>query len=153
MKRPPVQAVIRFPGSTEVRFLKRAPRRGQRIESASGDVWFVAEALRSGTETYTIECVGQRAFLRDLRERPSSDPRGDLLAAIRRPIRSLGEFEEARSWRARGGKVTRYIASFAAANGEVLNYVAAARTDEEAEREAREAAQRFGMTLLRVQRG
>ena len=153
MQRQPVQAVLRFPGSTEVRFLKRPPRRGRRIESASGDVWFIAEVLRSGTDTYTIECVGQRAFLRELREGSSSDPRGDLFAAARRPIRSLEDATAVGPGRPRRGKVTRYIASFAAANGEVLDYVAAARTDEDAEREAREAAQRFGMTLLRVQRG
>ena len=103
--------------------------------------------------TYTIECVGQRAFLRELREGSSSDPRGDLLAAARRPIRSLEDATAVGLGRPQRGKVTRYIASFAAANGEVLDYVAAARTDEDAEREAREAAQRFGMTLLGVQRG
>lgn len=156
-KRPPtVQAVLRFPGSTEVRFLKRPPRRGQRIESASGDVWFVAEVLRSGSETYTVECVGRHAFLRELRERSGGDLTGDLLAAVRGPIRSLeGATDESTvsPGRTRRGNVTRYVASFAAANGEVFDYMASGRTDEEAEREARAAAQRFGMTLLRVQRG
>jgi|SoiMethySBSTD1v2_1073268.scaffolds.fasta_scaffold137485_4 hypothetical protein len=155
-RRPPVQAVLRFPGLAEVRFLKRPPRRGQRIESATGDVWVVAEVLRSGTDTYTVECVGLRTFLRELRERPGSDRTGDLLATVRVPIRSLqGATREptAGPGRVRRGKVTRYIASFAAPNGQVLNYLATAGTDEEAEREAREAAQRFGMTLLTLQRG
>jgi hypothetical protein len=49
--------------------------------------------------------------------------------------------------------VTRYIASFSAANGDVLEYLTTARTDDEAEREARDAAERFGMTLLGLQRG
>jgi hypothetical protein len=156
VSRPPARAVLRFPGSAEVRFLKRPPRRGQRIESVSGDVWVVADVLRSGTDTYTVECVGLRTFLRELRERPSSDLTGDLLATVRGPIRSLRDVTEqpiAGPRRTRRGKVTRYIASFAAQNGEVLDYLATARTDEEAEREARDAAKRFGMTLLRVQRG
>lgn len=151
MRRPPIRAMLRFPGSTEVRFLKRPPRRGQRIESASGDVWFVADVMRSGTDTYTIECVGLGVFLRELREQPSSDPTRDVLALARRPIRSL-QYAEA-GGRPPRGKVRRYIAAFAAANGDVLDYVTSAKTDEEAEREAREAAQRLGMTLLRVQRG
>ena len=153
MKHPPVQAVLRFPGSTEVRFLKRPPRRGQRIESASGDVWFVTEVLRSGTDTYTVECVGRRAFLQEFRERSSSDLTRDLLAAVRGPIRSLKDVAEAGSPHSRRGKVKRYIASFTAANGDVFDYMTAARTDEEAERQARDAAQRFGMTLRTVQRG
>jgi hypothetical protein len=148
--------VLRFPGSTEVRFLKRPPRRGQRIESASGDVWVVAQVLRSGTDTYTVECVGLRTFLRELRERPSSDLTGDLLATVRGPIRSLKDGTQepkAGLRRTRRGRVTRYIASFSAANGDVLEYLTTARTDDEAEREARDAAERFGMTLLGLQRG
>jgi len=118
-------------------------------------VWFVAEVLRSGAETYTVECIGRRAFLGELRERSSSDLTGDLLAAVRGPIRALGVATEEpmAGVRTRRGRVTRYVASFAAANGEVLDYVAGARTDEEAEREARAAAQHFGLTLLRVERG
>ena len=80
--------VLYFPDSTEVRYLVQAPRRGQRVASRSGDVWFVSHVARSGTRMYTVTCVARRDFLRELRRRRSSDMASDLLALARRTIRA-----------------------------------------------------------------
>ncbi len=78
--------VLCFPDFAEVRFLEHPPRRGQRVESRFGGVWFVADVLRSGTRTYTVTCVSKRDFVRDLFDRRSSDIVSDVLALARKAI-------------------------------------------------------------------
>jgi hypothetical protein len=82
--------VLCFPDSAEVRFLERPPRRGQRVVSRSGNVWLVADVLRSGTRTYTVNCVSKRDFLRDLIDRRSAHKASELLALARRAIPAQG---------------------------------------------------------------
>ena len=80
--------VLCFPESTEVRYLEQAPRRGQRVVSRSGNLWFVSHVVRSGTRTYTVTCVARRDFLRELRRGRSGDVASDLLALARKAIRA-----------------------------------------------------------------
>ena len=83
-----VGLTIFFPDSTEVRWSKSPPRRGQRVKNQRGDVSFVTEVLPSGLNTYTVTCVGVQAFLEDLRSRSSRELVSDLLRAARGPFRS-----------------------------------------------------------------
>ena len=83
-----VGLTIFFPDSTEVRWSKSPPRRGQRVKNQRGDVLFVTEVLPSGLNTYTVTCVGAQTFLEDLRTRSSRELVSDLLWVARRAFRS-----------------------------------------------------------------
>jgi hypothetical protein len=84
-----VCAVFLFPHSAEIRRLKgHPPRRGQRIRSVRGDVWFVTEVLRSGRNTYTVTCAGSNEFAEDVLHRRSRALASDLLAVARKTIGS-----------------------------------------------------------------
>jgi hypothetical protein len=86
--------VVRFPDSTEVRWSKSPPRRGQRLKSQRGAVSFVTEVLTSGQSTYTVTCVGSLAFLEELRGRSSRQLVSDLFWAARRAVRSHADVPE-----------------------------------------------------------
>jgi hypothetical protein len=90
-----VTVVFRFPNSTEIRSVRAPPGRGQRVESQSGTVWFVAEVLTSGRKTYTVECVSREDFARELGGRRITRLVPDLLAATRKAIRSRHELRHA----------------------------------------------------------
>ena len=94
-----VGLVIFFPGSTEIRWSKSPPRRGQRVQDQRGDVSFVTEVVRTGLNTYTVTCVGSRAFLEDLRSRSSRELVSDLLWAARRTFRSREDVSHHATWR------------------------------------------------------
>ena len=82
------EVVIRFPDSTEIRYLEQLPRRGQRIQSAAGGAWVVADVLRSGLNTHTVVCIGSREYLDDIRRGSPTirELASDLLALARRSI-------------------------------------------------------------------
>jgi hypothetical protein len=86
--------VVRFPDSTEVRWSRSLPRRGQRVKNQRGDVSFVTEVLRSGQSTYTVTCVGPQAFLEELRGRSSRQLVSDLFWAARGAVRSRADVSQ-----------------------------------------------------------
>jgi hypothetical protein len=86
--------VVRFPDSTEVRWSKSPPRRGQRLRNQRGEVLFVDEVLPSGSSTYTVTCVGSQAFLEGLRGRSSRQLVSDLFWAARRAVRSHSDVSQ-----------------------------------------------------------
>jgi hypothetical protein len=86
---PEVCAVFLLPDSAEIRRLRGdAPRRGQRVRSMRGDVWFVTEVMRSGRNTYTVVCAGSDEFTDDVMHRRSRDLATDLLSVVRKTIGS-----------------------------------------------------------------
>jgi hypothetical protein len=98
-----VRLVILFPDSTEIRSLRRLPRRNQRMQSQSGDVWFVSEIVQSGLSTYTVTCVGEHGLLEDLPRRASRKLASDLLTAARRSIKpDANNARDSRERRRRG---------------------------------------------------
>lgn len=66
------RVLILFPDSSELRYMREPPRLGQRVRSVDGNVWTVAEVLKSGIDTYTVNCTprleGVRDFAADLLE-------------------------------------------------------------------------------------
>lgn len=83
-----MKVVIRFPRTTETWSLNEPPRRGQRVRSHSGDVYFVADVLESGINTYVVTCASRRDFLEDLRQQSRAAFTSELVAVTRRPILS-----------------------------------------------------------------
>jgi hypothetical protein len=141
--------VVRFPDSTEIRYLDEPPEPGSRIRSATGREWFVAETLPSGRNTYTVFCVGRQEFLE---EAGSSASRGrvladDLVALARRSARLETETDVPSG---SGRRDRRYVASVVDSDGRALEYIIAAASPSEAEREAREGAHEWDVTLVDV---
>jgi hypothetical protein len=104
MERPrtaEVCVVARLPDSIELGYCSRPPRRGQRVQSHSGKMWFVSDVLQSGLNTYTVVCSGPDVFLGILRG-PNSreDLAWELLSPARKPIRL--QAEKGRDKRRRG---------------------------------------------------
>jgi hypothetical protein len=83
-----VCAVFLLPDSAEIRRLKCPPRRGQRVRSMRGDLWFVTEVLQSGRNTYTVVCAASDVFAEDVLHRRSRDLASDLLWVVRKKIGS-----------------------------------------------------------------
>jgi hypothetical protein len=145
----PIRAVIRFPDSAEIRHLDGVPSPGTRLRSASGNEWLVAEALRSGRDTYTVFCVG--------REEPKE---ADIPSAQTR-LSVVGEVADELLQRARRTVREQYrpqpdmafVASFVSADGRVFQDFIRAKTLALAESEALERARGRNLTLSDVQRG
>ena len=55
-----------FPDSSELRSMREPPKLGRRVRSVKGDVWTVAEVLKSGIDTYTVTCAPPPGGVRDL---------------------------------------------------------------------------------------
>jgi hypothetical protein len=159
--KPRICLVVRFPDSTEIRYLERPPSPGTRMRSAAGKEWFVAEALQSGRDTYTVFCVGRREYLDDIdavsaRTRVLAD---DLLNVARRSAGRRSGAASAvdehvgtagSSSGRKGGRLTPYIASVIDSDGRLLEYVIQAPSREVAEAEAREGARQWETTLIAV---
>jgi len=63
---PQPRVLFLFPDSSEIRYMREPPTIGRRVRSAKGDVWTVAEVLKSGIQTYTVSCVAPPKGVRDL---------------------------------------------------------------------------------------
>jgi len=72
------QMLFLFPDSSELRYMREPPKLGGRVRSASGDVWTVADVLKSGIHIYTVTCVAPAQHLGGVR-----DLAADLLAFAR----------------------------------------------------------------------
>ena len=86
MARPQAGVVVRFPRTTELLYLRRPPRRGQRIADRAGAVFVVTEVVPSGRAVYTARCVGLGEFLAGVMSSPEGA--SDVLAMARKVIRS-----------------------------------------------------------------
>ena len=101
-----VHCVLLFPDSSESRWFKRPPRSGTRIRSRGGDlysgqVWVVDEVLQSGSDIYTVFCLGRDEY-RDKRRHGSEntmDLAGELLQIARTTSRVV--YEQRRRWKYR----------------------------------------------------
>ena len=162
---------MRFPDSAEIRQLDDVPPPGTRLRSASGHEWFVAEALQSGRDTYTVFCVGRREYLEDFgtgsvrarlvagdlledigkgsartRERATDlldDVADELLQRVRRSIRD-------QHWRR---TETTFVGSFVSADGRLFEDVIRAKSLVAAKSDALERARRWDMTLKDLRPG
>lgn len=90
--------VLRFPDSTETRWLDRLPTPGMRIYSHQGHFfwgqrWVVEEVLQSGVDTYTVFCVGRDEYVDHLRHRSlgERDLAAELLELARRSSEAVTE--------------------------------------------------------------
>lgn len=143
--KPPVRAVVRFPDSAEIRHFDELPLPGTRVRSASGREWFVAEALQSGRDTYTVFCVGRDELdgVETGSVHVATDAARDLLQRVRRSVRDQHRSE----------KETVFVASFVSAEGVVFEELVHATSLEQAEAEALEQARRWNVTMEDVQPG
>jgi hypothetical protein len=98
--------VLRFPDSTESRWLEKLPTPGTRIRSHGGpgywaQVWIVDEVLQSGRDTYTVFCVGRSEYLDNLRKGAGVQPDlgAELLELARRTVEIVTE--QRRRWKYR----------------------------------------------------
>lgn len=67
---PHARVLFLFPDSSEIRHMRKPPTIGLRVRSEKGDVWTVAEVLKSGIDTYTVTCVAPpKGLVADLLER------------------------------------------------------------------------------------
>jgi len=143
--KPPIRAVVRFPDSAEIRHFDELPLPGTRVRSASGREWFVAEALQSGRDTYTIFCVAQDE-LEDVgigSVRVAADVARELLQRVRRSVRDQHRSETE----------TAFVASFVSADGVLFEELIHATSLELAEAEALEQARRWNVAMEDVQPG
>ncbi len=67
-----------FPDAGELRYMQEPPKLGQRVRSVDGDVWTVAEVMKSGIDTYTVSCTPRLGSVQDLA--------ADLLEPARKSI-------------------------------------------------------------------
>ena len=96
-----VRVLFLFPDSSELRDVRKPPRRGHHVRSPEGAVWKVAEILKSGHETYTVTCVApsrmgkmpnlaadhmRNAVRRRTRDPDNQDLAADLLERARKSI-------------------------------------------------------------------
>jgi len=63
---PQPRVVFLFPDSSDIRYMREPPAIGRRVRSEKGDIWTVAEVLKSGIQTYTVTCVAPPKGVRDL---------------------------------------------------------------------------------------
>ena len=96
-----VFCVLRFPDSTESRWLEELPTRGTRVRSRRGSLWVVDEVLQSGRETYTVHCVARRAYVEHLRDRAADDRNlaAELLEAARHTSEGVTERRHRKRYR------------------------------------------------------
>jgi hypothetical protein len=80
--------ILRFPDSTETRWLSRLPTPGTRLYSHGGRLWVVEEVLQSGRDMYTVFLVGRSEYLRHLHNRSRGRP--DLAAELLELARHTG---------------------------------------------------------------
>lgn len=163
-----IRAVLLFPDSAEIRDLDDVPPPGTRLRSASGNEWFVVEALQSGRDTYTVFCLGRRSYLEefgtrsvrarllaeDLLEEAArgsahtregaahrvDDLADDLLQGVRRVIRD-------EAWRQRDGV---FVASFVNAEGRLFQDLIHAKGLVPAQSQALERARSLNLSLTEV---
>ncbi len=94
----PSTVLFIFPDSREIRHLPEPPRVGSRVRSRHRSVWYVAQLIDNGSDTYVAICVGlarvaaapQRPVghvsekaRRDEREPSEKDPAADLLQRVK----------------------------------------------------------------------
>jgi hypothetical protein len=140
--------VLRFPDSTEIRYLDEPPELGARVRSDTGRDWFVAEVLQSGRNTYTVLCMGRDEFLEEVGT-TSSKRRvlaEELVTMARRSVGGDRSGEDQQTDR----ELRRYLASVVDADGRALEYVIDAASAADAEREAQKGARESGATLKDV---
>ena len=97
--------VLRFPDSTETRWLHRLPESGTRMLSKSrdvyvGDVWVVDEVLQSGRDTYTVFLTSRRQYLDRLRGGPGASGLATELLELARHAESTVA-DQRRRWKYR----------------------------------------------------
>jgi len=94
--------ILRFPDSTETRWLSQLPTPGTRILSHGGHfhfgkTWVVSEVLQSGRNTYTVDLMGRSEYLDHLRHRSDKpDLAVELLELARHTTASVTELR--RRW-------------------------------------------------------
>jgi hypothetical protein len=160
-----IRAVVRFPDSTEIRHLDGVPTPGARLRSASGREWFVADALQSGRDTYTVFCVDRRELFEGAESVPARVVVEDLLEDVAKSatrtrqllddmaghllerVRRSGEDPNGRQTE------TAFVASFVSGDGRAFEDVIYATSLASAESEALERARGWNMTVTGIQPG
>jgi hypothetical protein len=147
--------VLRFPDSTEIRYLDEPPELGTRLRSDTGRVWIVAEVLQSGRKTYTVFCVGRAEFLEEIGT-PAAKRRvlaDDLVTFARRSVAGERGAEDEHADPQTGltptgrrRELRRYLATMVDSDGRRLAVIDAASAAE-AETEAQEVARQWEATL------
>lgn len=97
--------ILRFPDSTESRWLSELPTPGTRIYSDGGHyyfgkAWVVDEVLQSGRDTYTVFLVGRDEYLEHLRRGSLHPDLGEELLELARHAAATVK-EQRRRWKHR----------------------------------------------------